>query len=73
LLRDFRYRGFFVTVNFRGVTRDDAQVPEPGQSGNDIGGNAVGEEGLLGVGAQVFERQYRDRRYSRLPVRGFII
>ena len=47
------------------VARDHEQLPEPRQLGDDVLGQAVGEEFLLGVAAHVGERQHRDRGLLR--------
>ena len=46
----------------RGVARDHEQLAEPRQLGDDVLGDAVGEELLLRVAAHVVERQHGDRR-----------
>ena len=50
-------------VDERRVARDHEQLPEPGQRGDDVLGQAVGEELLLGIAAHVGERQHRDRGF----------
>jgi hypothetical protein len=41
-------------------TRDDLQVADAGEFGQDLALNAVGEIGIVWVTAQIFERQDRD-------------
>ncbi len=56
-------------VHEGGVARDHEQVPKARQRGDDVLGQAVGEELLLGIAAHVDERQDRDRGLVQWPRR----
>jgi hypothetical protein len=58
-----RHRLAFVDED--GVARDDEQVLEACDFGDDVFGQSVGEEFLVRVSAHVDERQHRDRRHAR--------
>ena len=49
-------------VDEGGIARDHDQLREAGQRGEDVLGKAVGEIFLLGIAAQIGERQHGDRR-----------
>ena len=62
LARDLLHVDRLALVLERRVARDHEQLAEARQLGDDVLGDAVGEEFLLGIAAHVVERQDGDRR-----------
>ena len=68
--RELQHFDRLALVLERRIARDDEQIAKAEQLGDDVFGDAVGEELLLGVAAQVEERQDRDLRLVGALARG---
>jgi hypothetical protein len=60
IARDLAHVGRLVLVDEGRVAGDDEQPAEPCKSGDDVLGQAVGEEVVLGIPAHIDERQHRN-------------